>query len=84
MFSNQETMALGLEHILDSSMLPEIPGANTITADAQLDECVKAINANNDSSVTKQSYDEGEQDFSKFTLKGANFGKKRKARNVSM
>ena len=53
-------MALGLEHILDSSMLPEIPGANTITADAQLDECVKAINANNDSSVTKQSYDEGE------------------------
>jgi hypothetical protein len=53
MFSNSETMAMGIENILDSSMLPEIAGANTIIAEDQLDECVKAINANNDSSVTK-------------------------------
>lgn len=75
---------MGVENIIDQSILPEITGANTVISDEQLDECVNQFNANNDSSVTRQSYDEGEHDFSKFTLKGANFGKKRKARNVSM
>ena len=50
----------------------------------QMDECVNTVNGNTDSSITQQSHDEGEYDLSKFTLKGANFGKKRKARNISM
>ena len=48
---------MGIENILDQSMLPEITGTNTVMSDEQLDEGVNEVNANNDSqelsSVTK-------------------------------